>query len=98
MKMEEELGELICRLNPYTHEMDIYVGNPDPKHIQNDYRQIELEVESNYPGEWSFKGQGQRINTAGRIRYRYPVKDKETGNLKYWQDDYLLIGFEGAGP
>jgi len=44
--MEQELGELLCRLNPYTPDMDIYVGNPDPKTIANDYKQIELEVES----------------------------------------------------
>jgi len=97
MSMEQELGELICMLNPYTHDMDIYVRNPDPKTIATDYKQIELEVESKYPGEWSFKGQAQRINTAGRIRYRYPVKD-EAGEVLYWKDDYLLIGYEGAGP
>ena len=97
MSMEQELGELLCRLNPYTPDMDIYVGNPDPKTIANDYKQIELEVESGYPGEWRFKGQAQRINTAGRIRYRYPMRDK-TGKVLYWKDDYLLVGYEGAGP
>jgi hypothetical protein len=103
-KMEEALGELICRLNPYTHEMDIYVGNPDPSKFDNNPRQLDLEVDTKYPGEWAFKGQSQRINTSIRLRYRYPVRTKKPdgtpdpkGEILYWLDDYVLIGYEGAG-
>ena len=102
MAMDTDLGKLICMLNPYTQdrtkttEMDIYVENPDPGKIPTDYRQVDLEVDTEYPGEWEFKQQQQRINTAARIRYRYGVKDS-AGNVLYWIDDYLLIGYEGSG-
>ena len=97
MTMEEAIGKLVCMLNPYTRDMDIYVGNADPKTVDNDFRQVDLEVDTNYPAEWEFKEQRQRVNTAARIRYRYPVKDKDTGAILYWIDDYMLIGFEGSG-
>ncbi len=103
MAMETDLGKLIMMLNPYTQDgtkttpMDIYVENPDPATIQTDYKQVDLEVDTEYPGEWEFKEQQQRINTAARIRYRYGVKDKDTGEVMYWIDDYLLIGYEGSG-
>jgi len=102
MSMADDIGKLIVLLNPYTQDsartgpMDIYVGNPSPATIPNDYSQVELEVDTNYPGTWNFKGEAQRINTAARIRYRYPVKDS-AGNVAYWIDDYLLVGFEGSG-
>ncbi len=102
MAMETDLGKLIMMLNPYTQDgtkttpMDIYVENPDPATIQTNYRQVDLEVDTEYPGEWEFKEQPQRINTAARIRYRYGVKDS-AGNGAYWIDDYLLIGYEGSG-
>jgi hypothetical protein len=96
--MEKTVGELICRLNPYTHEMDIYVGNPKPNDDNGNPCQVELEIDDKYPGEWSFKGEPQRINRSIRLRYRYPVRDKEHPNtILYWVNDYLLIGYEGAG-
>jgi hypothetical protein len=62
-------------LNPYTDkpntpkygqstgEMDVYMG-------QNaGIPQMQLQVDANYPGEWTFKGQPQKINKAVRILY-----------------------------
>lgn len=106
MAMDTDLGKLICMLNPYTQdrtkttEMDIYVENPDPTKIPTDYKQVDLEVDTEYPGDWTFKEQPQRINTAARIKYRYGVLDPNDSTHKtvlYWIDDYLLIGYEGSG-
>lgn len=95
--MEKALGELICIMNPYTHDMDIYVGNPDPARIDPDFRQTAVEVDDKYPGEWPFKGEPQRVNRSIRIRYRYPKRAEEGGQVLCWLEDYLLIGYEGAG-
>ncbi len=120
----DALGELICRLNPYTErtdpashrhtgKMDVYLAPnhppvPNPSNPTgapadaNAYAQIELEVDAKYASEWAFKGQPQRINTAFRIRYRYPVfaskgDAADPSKALYWVDDYILIGYEGAG-
>ena len=109
--MAQDLGDLINTLNPYTGntgsllpkgtttgDMNIYTADaiaapPVPPGTHRD--RIMLEVDSKYPGEWTFKGEPQRINKAVRIRYRFPVMDS-SGTLLYWVEDYLLIGFEGA--
>jgi hypothetical protein len=115
----ELLGELICRLNPYTRrkdpstgrstgDMDVKLGaaGTDPGGANNPYAQVELEVDTKYAADWTFKGQAQRVNTAVRIKYRYPVlgpKDASTSSakpvleVKYWVEDYLLLGYEGSG-
>jgi hypothetical protein len=104
------LGELICRLNPYTEnpkpglvgvptgDMQIATLSPaaDPPEDDNGFSTVEIEVERNYPAQWTFKGQTQNINTAVRIPYRFPVYD-ENGNPRYWLKEYLLIGYVGAG-
>lgn len=105
----QDLGDLINTLNPYTGntlsngaktgDMEIYTAvsvaaPPPPPGGHRD--QIMIEVDSKYPGEWTFKGQPQKINKAVRIRYRFPVTDPTTGSLLYWVEDYLLIGFEGS--
>jgi hypothetical protein len=106
--MEEVLGELVCDLNPYitpnTTEMDIFLVAPAAGTKPPDLSQVELEVDTKYSAEWDFKGQPQRVNTAVRIKYRYGVgKDKtkpvdpKTNPAVYWIEDYLLIGYEGAG-
>jgi hypothetical protein len=112
MSMADDLGKLIMMLNPYTNDpdypttpMDIYVGNPNPPPgmpgttaIPNNYCQVELEVDTKYPSEWTFKQEPQRVNVAARIKYRYGVNpDPKTGVPQYWIEDYLLIGFEGSG-
>src|SRR5689334_20537202 len=94
--MEKAIGELICIMNPYTHDMDIYIGNPDPDRIKLNPRQTEVEVDDKYPGTWAFKGEAQRINRSVRIKYRYPKQDAngnvpkdDDGNPLCWLDDYL---------
>jgi hypothetical protein len=93
----QNLGDLINDLNPYydatvpAWEMDIQTGTvtlPPPS-------RMEVEVDDQYPGEWSFAGQPQKINRALRIKYRYPVT--APSGIVYWLEDYLLIGFEGSG-
>lgn len=104
----QDLGALIDALNPYTDlnlpngnhtgDMDIYtaVGKSQPPVPDNTHRdQILVEIDTKYPGEWTFKGQPHRLGKAVRIRYRYPVMNG-SGNLLYWVEDYLLIGFEGS--
>jgi hypothetical protein len=105
--MAQALGNLIQDLNPYagltqlakslsTGDMDIYFGNPAPTMPPSGtVDQIHMEVDGRYPGEWNFKGQPQKINKAVRIKYRVPVKDAN-GNVLYWVDEYLLIGYEGS--
>jgi hypothetical protein len=108
MAQADDIGKLIMLLNPYTDkpdtpkhgqatgEMDVYMG-------QNaGIPQIQLQVDANYPGEWTFKGEPQKINKAVRILYRYPVLGPPSGSpptptVLYYVEDYLLIGFEGSG-
>jgi hypothetical protein len=84
-------------MNPYTHEMDIFVGNPDPQPNTVNFRQTEVEVDDNYPGTWAFKGESQRVNRSIRIKYRYPKRSQDGKTVLCWLDDYLLIGYEGGG-
>ena len=108
------LGELICRLNPYTElpydnatnmgtgPMEVvtlpkpigYAPNPANDTIAC----MGVEAERNYSTTWTFKGQTQNVKAAFRIPYRFQVKEKG-GNVKYWQTEYLLIGYAGGdGP
>jgi hypothetical protein len=107
MSTAEDLGKLIMALNPYTNrgnsvsgtvtgDMDLYVDSPAAGKTAPDISQIEIEVDTAYPAEWEFKEEAQHINTAIRIRYRYPVKDS-AGKVLYYIDDYLLVGYEGTG-
>jgi hypothetical protein len=99
----QDLGNLINDLNPYLDamipnwEMDVYMGNPIPTTPPSGTPpQIQVEVDSKYPGQWNFAGQPQNINTALRIRYRYQVQ-AYPGGPTYYVEDYLLIGFQGTG-
>ena len=56
---------------------------------------IWMEMDRYGTGDWSFKGQPRRIDTALRIAYRWPYNDKN-GNFLCWITDYLLIGYEGS--
>jgi hypothetical protein len=101
--VQQVLGQLICDLNPYSKTIDLYLNAPAAGATPPDISQIDLEADTNYPSEWEFKEQKQRINAAVRIKYRYAVgKDKSkpiSGDnpIAYWIEDYLLIGYEGAG-
>ena len=66
--------------------------------------EVQIEMESDYPAEWAFKGQPQKVYKTVRIRYRYPVLKAGTGggpasppDVLYWIEDSMLIGYEG-GP
>jgi hypothetical protein len=107
--MAQHLGDMIELLNPYssgaragysTGEMDFYAGKDTPViPPAGDIRQFIIEVDNkyagDYAGEWSFKGQPQRIAKAVRFRYRFPVLD-QNGAVLYYVDDYLLVGYEGS--
>lgn len=95
------LGKLICDMNPYTEmpkfqmsgalktgRMDVFNGSASG--------QMEVEVEANYPAQWAFKGQQQNVNAALRIKYRFPVLDKDEKEL-YHITEYLLVGYLGSG-
>ena len=56
---------------------------------------IWMEMDKYGTGDWAFKGQPRRIDTALRIAYRWAKYD-EDGNFICWITDYLLIGYEGS--
>ena len=101
--------ELVARMNPYTSggvdDMDLYIGHPTEGTSAPDPSQIEMELDGDYPGEWNFKGQPQKLNRVLRIKYRCKVRRKDaagnqnTGDpVLYWMTAYLLVGFEDGGP
>jgi hypothetical protein len=106
--LNTDLGQLILNLNPYTNrdvpysdplrkvgEMDIYCDDPVSGKSTPDVSQIAVEADGPYRQEWTFKGEPRRVGMAYRIKYRFPINDKD-GNALYWLEDYLLIGFEGS--
>ncbi len=80
-----KLGELICNMNPYA-SCSMLLDIPNA---------LEMEVDDQYAGQWSFKGESYRVKRALRIEYCYK---KTVGGVDYMITDYLLIGYEGAGP
>jgi hypothetical protein len=56
---------------------------------------IWMEMDKYGTGDWAFKGQPRRIDTALRIAYRWAKRDKH-GHFICWITDYLLIGYEGS--
>src|ERR1700674_4543056 len=111
MAQQHDLGTLIMALDPYTNdrwvlkggpptgEMDVYTLNPTPNPggaNGGTIPQIQVEVDATYAGEWTFKGQSHRLGKAARVKYRFPVLDS-AGNVAYWAEDYVLIGFEDGG-
>jgi hypothetical protein len=54
-----------------------------------------MEMDKYGTGDWAFKGQARRIDTALRIAYRWAKRDKH-GHFICWITDYLLIGYEGS--
>lgn len=103
------LISLMARMNPYTsgkiRDMDLYIDSPTSGKRRGHRSQIEMELDGDYPGEWNFKGQPQKINRVLRIKYRCKVRKKDAyGNqdpndpVLYWMTAYLLVGFEDGGP
>ena len=56
---------------------------------------IWMEMDKYRTGDWAFKGQPRRIDTALRIAYRW-AKFDDHGHFICWITDYLLIGYEGS--
>jgi hypothetical protein len=98
-KLDEDLGKLISMMNPYTDgsegSMDPHMFiNPRSELSDRNIEDVWMEIDSNYPASWTFKGQEQKVNTALRIGYRWK---KHVGKTTVWLTDYLLVGFEGSG-
>jgi hypothetical protein len=68
---------------------------PTPVGSAPNVGQAWVEMDTRYPGEWTFKGQPHYVNTALRIAYRWPKYDKDR-KFVCWITDYLLIGYEGS--
>jgi hypothetical protein len=108
---EKELGTLICKLNPYTTDMDNPTGAPPtvPQAEQQDatdqpglsnLEKFHVEVDdyiSNYTsGTWTFRGQPQTIKRALRVTYRYQLKDIHGDYTGVYATEHLLIGYAGG--
>lgn len=104
------LGELICRINPYTDlpkdqtsglstgKMEVAMLPPAQQGYTPGNATIAcmgIEVERGYKPTWTFKGQEQSVTAAAKVPYRFPVY--KNGELAYWQTEFLLIGFVGGG-
>ncbi len=70
-------------------------SSPTPVPQSPDLACIWMEMDRYGTGDWAFKGQPRRIDTALRIAYRWAKKDKH-GKFLCWITDYLLIGYEGS--
>ena len=106
-ELATQLGELIRKLNPYTNQQNLNTGQStgEMELFFDSTKQlflssksptiIGLEMQGPYRQEWTFKGQPQTVGMAARIKYRYPIlnKDKE---VLYWLEDHVLVGFAGA--
>lgn len=66
---------------------------PTPTAPPPDATCIWMEMDRYGTGDWAFKGQPRRIDTALRIAYRWK---KVVGDQTVWITDYLLIGYEGS--
>jgi hypothetical protein len=66
---------------------------PAPATQPPDATCIWMEMDKYGTGDWAFKGQPHRIDTALRIAYRWK---KVVGGQTFWITDYLLIGYEGS--
>lgn len=87
-----------------TGKMNVFVANPSAAPAEptvtaeptGTVEQIEVEVDAGYNAQWAFKGQNQNVNTALRVKYKFPVLDANNKPL-YWVTEHLLIGYEGSG-
>lgn len=91
---------------PPAEDMDIHLHPPAPGDPNNDNcSRVDWEQDGAYPGDFSFKGQPQKINKVLKIKYRAAVRQKDqygnqdsTKPVLYWMTAYLLVAFEdGAG-
>ena len=103
MALEQELGQLINILNPYSNPTGA-AGYPNPMEFRTNMppagpgqvtAQFEVEID-NYEGEWSFKGVTNKVSRALRITYRYPRVDANNNPNGVWATEHLLIGYAGG--
>ena len=91
MSVEQELGKLICKLNPYSTDMQPGAG---ALAVENGQEQFPIEID-NYEGEWGFKNNIHKVTRTLRITYRYPLNDKD-GQLICMVTEHLLVGYAGG--
>ena len=77
----QQLGEYICRANPYTRQQDSPSMKPRLEETEKYYKSV----------AWEFKTASYRVHVALRIPYYFTDEYGQTVK------DYLLIGFEGSG-
>ena len=80
---------------PTPHTTATGAPTPTPAAHPPDATCIWMEMDKYRTGDWAFKGQPRRIDTALRIAYRW-AKFDDDGNFICWITDYLLIGYEGS--
>ena len=81
LTIAQQLGEYICRANPYTRQQDSPSMKPCLEETEKYYKSV----------EWEFKTASYRVHVALRIPYYFTDAYGQTVK------DYLLIGFEGSG-
>jgi len=110
MSMECDLGTLIRMCNPYGGggPGTMHIGHNAPPSVTElasmaapeteDLSQFEVEVD-NYDGDWAFMGMSHRVTRALKIKYRYPLRDRDHNPTGIYGTQYLLIGYIGGnGP
>jgi len=81
LTIAQQLGEYICRANPYTRQQESPSMKPRLEETEKYFKSV----------EWEFKTASYRVNVALRIPYYFTDEYGQTVK------DYLLIGFEGSG-
>jgi hypothetical protein len=102
--MEQELGEFICKQNPYT-EFPGEDGPPQkPKTgemtLGPKWQVVDSAVQNGeYALLWDFDGKPRRVRKAMRIKYTYKATYKmpDGGVIERDMIEYLLVGYEGSG-
>jgi hypothetical protein len=82
--MELDLGEFICKQNPYTQRME----------LANNWQHHDVEIDQDYYHYWYFDGRPRRVRKAVRIKYTYLEDPTDPSSRK---SEHLLIGYEGIG-
>lgn len=88
-EMALALGKLILKANPYK----LAPGDAAPSAFELMAPPIEKENHEEYAeGGWKFRGVERKIAKSIRVRYCY----KDADGVE--NEDFFLIGYEGAGP
>jgi hypothetical protein len=106
------MGELICRLNPYTRlpqnedsglsTGDMEVGMLSPAGTgyapgDPDATIACMGIEVERNYKPTWSFKGQDQSVTTAVRIPYRFAVKKNGKLIYWQTEYLLIGYVGGG-